>query len=86
MKKKNLNKLTLKKRAISRLDNIFGGNVAANAVASSKPTPVGTNVWSNCKICDSLRVTQCEGVDCPNFTTPCNDLQQAQPVGAAAAV
>ncbi|KAB8152318.1 hypothetical protein EZY14_014840 [Kordia sp. TARA_039_SRF] len=82
MKKKNLNKLNLKKRAVSRLDHISAGVAAANPIASSNPQPVGTNVWSNCQICDSLRVTQCKGADCPNFTNVCND-KEAQPINGA---
>jgi len=83
MKKKNLNKLTLKKTAVSHLDTVLGG-LAASPVASSnpRPQPVGTNVWSNCQICDSLRVTQCQGNACPNFTTPCG-AAQAQPINGA---
>ncbi len=79
MKKKNVNKLSLQKRAISRLDNLRGGLVAGAAAAS--PVAVGTNVWSNCEVCDTVRKTQCKGDDCPNFTTPCNNVV---PVNAGA--
>ncbi|MEM6685262.1 MAG: hypothetical protein AAF617_05645 [Bacteroidota bacterium] len=79
MKKKNLNKLTLKKTAISKLDNVFGGAVAKAANANAA---AGTNVWSNCEVCESLRVTQCKD-KCPNFTkAACGN---AVPVNAAAA-
>lgn len=81
MKKKNLHKLTLKKRAISRLDNLRGGLVGN--VASANPVAAGTNVWSNCEVCDTVRKTQCKGDDCPNFTTPCNAV--AVPIDAEAA-
>ncbi|WP_298511960.1 hypothetical protein [uncultured Kordia sp.] len=82
MKKKNVSKLTLQKRAISRLDHLRGG-LAAGAAASANPVAVGTNVWSNCEVCDTVRKTQCKGDDCPNFTTPCNAV--AVPVNAAGA-
>ncbi|MCH2193549.1 hypothetical protein [Kordia sp.] len=70
MKKKNVTKLNLQKRAISRLDNPRGGLAAGNA--SPNPVPVGTNVWSNCEVCNTVRKTQCKGGDCPNFTRTCN--------------
>ena len=73
MKKKNLSKLTLQKRAISKLDNLHGGNVSPNQAQAA-----GTNVWSNCEVCDSVRNTQCKGDDCPDFTKPCN--VNAEPV------
>lgn len=79
MKKKNVSKLILQKRAISRLDHLRGGNVAT-------PIAVGTNVWSNCEVCDTVRKTQCKGDDCPNFTTPCNAVAQPIEPNAAGAV
>jgi hypothetical protein len=72
MKKKNINKLALKKTAISRLDNLRGGMVAANAANANVASP--TNVWSNCEECESLRNTQCKD-KCPNFTKkPCENV------------
>ncbi|WP_298427739.1 hypothetical protein [uncultured Kordia sp.] len=78
MKKKNVSKLKLQKRAISKLDHLRGGNWQVG-----NPVAAGTNVLSNCNICDSIRNTQCKGNDCPNFSVPCKD--KATPVGAAQA-
>ncbi|MEM6685264.1 MAG: hypothetical protein AAF617_05655 [Bacteroidota bacterium] len=83
MKKKNLSKLTLRKAAISKLDNIYGGLAATDPIVSSKPEPSPTNMWSNCVECESARRTQCKN-ECPNFTkaacgnisaTPTNPIQ-----------
>ena len=86
MKKKNLSKLSLKKTAISKLDNLRGGMVA-NAANANVAAP--TNVWSNCEECESLRVTQCKD-KCPNFTKkPCENavaVNVAANNAAAAAV
>lgn len=84
MKKKNVSKLILQKRAISRLDHLRGGLVA-NAV-SANPVAAGTNVWSNCEVCDTVRKTQCKGDDCPNFTTPCNAVAVPIDTNAAGAI
>lgn len=55
MKKKNLNKLSLNKSAVSNLDEITG----AQAAPTAAPAPVKTNVYSNCAICITLRPTNC---------------------------
>jgi len=81
MKKKKFNKLGLKKTAISKLDHLRGG---LSNVQAGTPVAAGTNVWSNCHICDSVRNTQCKGEDCPNFSVPCTDKANAgpaQPIG-----
>ncbi|MEM6685263.1 MAG: hypothetical protein AAF617_05650 [Bacteroidota bacterium] len=84
MKKKNLTKLALKKTAISKLDNILGGYVAANAAAGANQEAKPTIVKSNCVECESLRVTQCKD-KCPDFTKkPCGNAV-AVSIGAAVA-
>lgn len=77
MKKKKVNKLSLQKKAISRLDHLLGGNVAAvGNVAAAK-----TNLISNCDVCDTVRKTQCKGDDCPNFSkAPCGNAVAVNPV------
>ena len=52
MKKKNLKKLSLNKKAVSNLDEITGAQVGG-------PVPVGTNVLSGCAICITLRPINC---------------------------
>lgn len=54
MKKKNLKKLTLNKKAVSNLDKATGGQAGAPTAV-----PVGTRVASGCPICATIRPTNC---------------------------
>lgn len=70
--KKNVAKLALNKSAVSKLDHLKGGLAAG-------PIAAGTNMWSGCHACDSVRRTQCKGDACPNFSVGCPD--KPMPVG-----
>ena len=70
--KKSITKLSLRKNAISKLDNLKGGSVA-------NPVAAGTNAFSGCHICNTVRKTQCKGDECPKFSHSCPD--KPSPVG-----
>ncbi|QHI35386.1 hypothetical protein IMCC3317_07320 [Kordia antarctica] len=50
MKKKNIKKLSLNKKAVSNLDEVSGG-------LANGPVPVGTHIRSGCPVCTLPKVT-----------------------------